>query len=149
MPLPCDDDQMATASVRRRGLYVSYNEAKNGPFDPAVEISRTRGCVTWLDKSPMKTDDLEFPLDIFVRLTGLDRYYRGILLAVLRAEEISVNFVSGETNHRPDAWRLNTPEPKPGVDFKSVLYISHLREVSRPVELGSLIAPQHPTYVSW
>lgn len=147
--LTCDDDGMQAGSVRKRGLYASYNEEKNGSFDEAIEISRTRGCIVWLDKSPIRSNGLEFPLDFFVRLTGHERYFRGSLLAVLRAEDTAADFVAGEMNHRPEAWRLANPAPMPGIDFKSVLYISHLSEVAKPDELGSLGPPQHPTYVLW
>jgi hypothetical protein len=139
----------AHSRPRKRGLYLSYNEEKNGPFDEAVVISNSRGCLTWLDKSSLRTEDLEFPMDVFVRLKGEERYYRGVLHGILHADDLAANFVSGEVNHRPASWRLRNSEPKPGDDFQSVLYISRLRQAPRPDELGTLGPPQHPAYVIW
>lgn len=130
-------------------VYVSYNEKKNGSFDEAIRISQTRGCLTWLDNSAIRTEDLTFPLEFFVRLTGEERYYRGILLSACRADGLADNFMAGESNHRPAHWRLRDSSARPGEGFRTIFYISHLRAVPKPDELGALNPPQYPTYVSW
>lgn len=138
---------MADTQTQARGVYVSYNEEKNGSFDEAVEISRTRGCLTWLDRSPMRMGGI-YPAPFFVRLTGQERYFRGILLSIQRAEDLADDFAAGESNHRSAQWRNRNPAPRPGQDFQTVFYIAHLHEVPRPAELGDLKPPQHPAYVS-
>lgn len=100
-------------------------------------------------QSSIRTEELTFPLEFFVRLTGEERYYRGMLLSALRGEGLPDEFMAGEINHRPAQWRLRNSAARPGEDFKTVFYVSHLREVPRPDELGTLDPPQHPTYVSW
>jgi hypothetical protein len=130
---------------QREGLYVSYNEDKNGPFDEAIEISRRLGSVTWLDNSPLNPERLNYPTDIIVRLTGQERYFRGILLGIASADTLKPNFLDGERNHRPSSWRER--ERQDNGSFKSVLFISRLQAVTRPREVENLAPPQHPTYV--
>lgn len=140
---------MATLPGNKLGLYVSYSERKNGAFDEAVEISKKFGCLTWLDASPIRPDRLHYPTKIVIRLTGQERYFRGILLATASADALKPDFVTGERNHRPAAWRHRNPNPQPKIDFKSVLFMSCLQEVPRPLELRNLTPPQHPTYISF
>ena len=131
---------------QRQGLYVSYNEDKNGPFDEAVEISKTRGCVTWLDSFKLNPKQLHYPTDIFIRLTGpQERYFKGTLLAIAPRETLPANFLDGERNHRPPVWQQRDHAKG---DFKSVLFISHLQRLdSQPLEVKNSAPPQHPTYV--
>jgi hypothetical protein len=124
-----------------KGLYVSYNEERNGTFDEAVRISNKLGCVTWLDNFPLNPEQLHYPTDLFVKVTGQERYFRGILLAIASANTLEPDFVDGERNHRPSAWREGNK------DFRSVLFISGLREVAKPPEIEDKAPPQHPTYV--
>src|SRR5271156_4244593 len=70
------------AMTKKRGLYVSYDENKNGPFDEAVRISNERGCVTWFDNFPLNPEESFCPTEIFIRLTGKETYFRGTLLAI-------------------------------------------------------------------
>ena len=143
-------DLMKTPSNKKRGLYVSYNEGKNGAFDEAIQISNEFGCVTWIDRSPLNPKQLHCPTDIFVRLTGQERYFRGILLAVASADTLNPDFALGEHNHRPSAWRERDKNvcPRPNKDFKSVLFINSLREMIRkPLEVGNRRPPQSPVYV--
>src|ERR1051326_868070 len=125
----------------KRGLYVSYNEENNGPFAEAVRISNDLGSVTWLDNFHLNPKNLEYPTDIVVKLKGEERYFRGILLAVASADDLAADFLEGERNHRPSNWRKR-PE-----NFKSVLFISHLEEVSEPSEVRNRPAPEHPIHL--
>lgn len=133
--------------VPRQGLYVSYDEDKNGPFDEAVQLSNRVGCVTWFDRFHLNPQQrLQYPTDIFIRLSGkqcgMERYFRGILLAVASVDTVNVNFVEGERNHRPSAWQEQGSE-----NTRSVLYISRLQEVAKPHQIDNLRPPQHPVYV--
>src|SRR6266702_4291216 len=131
---------MKTESNKRRGLYVSYNEDKNGAFEEAVQISNEFACVTWLDRFPLNPKRLHNPTDIFVRLTSQERYFRGILLSIVPANVLNPDFVLGEHNHRPSAWRKrdNNACPRPSKDFQSVLFISSLQEIPRPPQVEKL-----------
>jgi hypothetical protein len=131
-------------AVRKRGLYVSYNENTSGLFGDAVAISNDLGCVTWFDGSPLDPTNLECPTEIIIRITGAEKYYRGILLAVRRADSLPADFAAGERNHRPEAWRQRDRE---GQGFKSVLFINGLREVEPPPEVVNRHPPQHPEYI--
>jgi hypothetical protein len=81
-----------------KGLYVSYNEERNGTFDEAVRISNKLGCVTWLDNFPLNPEQLHYPTDLFVKVKGQERYFRGILLAIASANTLEPDFVDGERN---------------------------------------------------
>jgi hypothetical protein len=92
--------------------------------------------------------DGAYPVQFFVRITGQERYFQGILLSIQHAADLAEGFAAGESNHRPAQWRERNPDPRPGQDFETFFYIAHLREVPRPVELGALRPPQHPVYVA-
>jgi hypothetical protein len=139
---------MPTTPTNKRGLYVSYNEGKNGAFDEAVEISNKLGCLTWLDASSLKPEQLDYPTEIFIRLTGQERYFRGVLLAIASADKLDADFVLGERNHRPAVWLKKNAPPRSKTDFQSVLFMSCLKEVPRPRELENTAPPQHPTYIN-
>lgn len=96
---------MRTPSNKKRGLYVSYNEKKNGTFDGAVQVSNRAGRLTWLDKSRRRPEELHYPTYIVIRLTGQERYFRGVLDAVKSAEDLDPDFALKECDHRPSAWR--------------------------------------------
>jgi hypothetical protein len=131
-------------ATTKRGLYVSYNERSNGPIREAVEISNERGCVTWFDTSLLDPAKLVFPTDIIIRITGEERYFRGLLLAVARPERLGEGFADGEHNHRPRAWR---EQDRQGQTVRSVLFIHGLREVGAPPEVKGLAPPQRPTFI--
>lgn len=142
---------MKTRANKKRGLYVSYNEKKSGVFDEAVQISNQSGHLTWLDKSRRMPEKLHYPTDIFVRLTGKERYFRGILVAVKLADNLDPNFALEEHNHRPSAWRARDAKacPRPNKDFKSVFFISNLKKIQPPHEVENIRAPQGPVYVDF
>jgi hypothetical protein len=128
---------------QRRGLYVSYDEVAHGPFEGAVQISNQRGCVAWFSDFPHNPSHLQFPTDIIVRLKRHERYFRGILLAIASGATLPVDFEQDERNHRPANWfgsHSGTP--------RSVLFISHLREVPTPEEVEGCSPPQGATHVN-
>ena len=133
----------------RVGLYASYNERKNGPFDEAVLISTQPGGLIWLDKARREPDLLNCPTEIFIRLSGQERYFRGILFDIRLAGNLPSTFALQQAQHRPSAWRAADLKscPVPCKDFKSVLYIKSLKEVQRPPEIDDLPPPQGPVYV--
>jgi len=137
---------MKTRAGEKRGLYVSYNEKRNGDFAEAVKISKKPGGLTWLDKSRRKPEKLNYPTDIFIRLVGKECYFHGDLVSIELADNLPPNFVEGERNHRPLAWR-NKDAEVPNKDFKTVFRIQSLRKVSRPPEVKGLRPPQSPVYL--
>jgi len=92
------------SSGKKQGLYVSYNEGKNGPFDEAVRISNELGCLTWLDKSRVDPRHLIYPTEIFVRLKGAERYFRGTLLAIASRDALHEDFRS--RGNQPSAYSM-------------------------------------------
>jgi hypothetical protein len=98
-----------------------------------------------LDRSRLNPERLSCPTKVFVRLTGQERYFRGILLAVAPAGTLEADFLDGERNHRPSNWRVR--DQRRGRDFRSALFIGRLQEVSKPRDVANVAPPQHPTYV--
>jgi hypothetical protein len=132
-------------SPSQLGLYVSYNEQLNGPFQDAAEISNTTDYVIWLDRSVIDPKKFTFPTTIVVRLSGEDRYYRGELVEVKRAQDVDREAILAETTHRPVEWQDQDRDIYQ--DFRSVLYIRGLREVPPPIEVLDKHPPQRPYYV--
>lgn len=129
----------------RQGLYMSYDERKNGPFAEAVRISQELDWVTWLDRSPLDPKKLACPTTIFVRLKGKEgkeRYFVGELIAVHSAIDLPADFENEQRNHRPVLWWQAKKE-----SFQSALRIRCLREVAKPHEVDGQRPPQRPTYV--
>src|SRR5919108_1839256 len=129
----------------RLGLFVSYSEKKNGKFQDAVDVCNAHEYVIWLEKSGVNTKRFLFPTTILIKITGEDRYYQGELRDIKRAEEIDRNALLAEASHRPATWQQ--VHKIDYADFKSVLYIAGLKQVSRPAGLAKASAPQHPHYV--
>lgn len=132
-------------SASQLGLYVSYNEQLNGPFQHAVEISNTTDYVIWLDRSVVDPNKFTFPTPIVIRLSGQDLYYRGELLDIRRAHDVDKEAILSETTHRPVEWQ--DQDRSTDQDFRSVLYIHGLREVPPPTEVLGKHPPQSPYYV--
>jgi hypothetical protein len=141
---------MKTRSSRKRGLYVSYSEEKNGLFDEAVQISNRSGGLIWLDKSRRRPESLHYPTDIFVRLSGQERYFRGTLVDIRLADGLNRDFALEEQAHRPSRWRDRDVKacPRPNKDFRSVFFIHALHEVPSPPEVANIKPPQSPVYVN-
>jgi len=139
--------------MKKLGVYVSYNESENGPLADAVEISNKYGCVTWLDRFRLDPKKLQLPAPILIRVSGVNsKFYRGNLLAIASADDLPQDFIRGEDNHRPLAWRNKdgSSGSRAGSDYQTVLYISRLQELgdTPPPEIVGRHAPQHPEYVS-
>jgi HNH endonuclease len=126
------------------GIFVSYNE-KNGKFADAVEVCNAREYIIWLDKVAVRKERFLFPSTILIKITGEDRYYRGQLRDVKRADEVDRAALLAEAAHRPAAWR--EVDKIDYADFKSIFYISGLKQVPRPAGIAKDSAPQHPHYV--
>ncbi len=136
---------MTPTSNTMKGLYVSYNEERHGSFEEAVKLSQELGCVTWFDKSPLIPDRLDYPTEIIVKISGKERYFRGILLAMVRAEPLPPDFEQREHNHRAPRWRECGYTQR---EAKTVLFISHLREeASKPKEVEGHEPKESPQYV--
>src|SRR4051794_16508450 len=88
----------------RRGLYISYDQERHGPIDGAVEHSARFGCVAWFANFPHNPQNWAFPTDVIIRVNGEDRYFRGILLSIIRRDDHPNYSEEGERNHRPPEW---------------------------------------------
>jgi hypothetical protein len=93
----------------------------------------------------VKTQRFLFPTTILIKIAGEDRYYRGELRDIKRAEEVDRDALLAEASHRPATWQ-DVHKVDYG-DFKSVLYIAGLKQVPRPTGIAKDSAPQHPHYL--
>jgi 5-methylcytosine-specific restriction endonuclease McrA len=90
-------------------------------------------------------EQFSFPSTILIKISGEDRYYRGTLRDIKRAEEVDRDALLTERGHRPKSWReIDKIEYR---DFKNVFYIGDLEEVPRPARIAKELAPQHPHYL--
>jgi hypothetical protein len=62
----------------RLGVFISYSEKKNGPFQDAVDVCNAHGYILWLEKASIK-QWFSFPATILIKIKGEDRYYQGEL----------------------------------------------------------------------
>ena|SRR5579863_9761817 len=128
----------------KKNVYASYDEKVNGPFIEAIEISNQRGCVTWFDQFRLNPHSVDCPTDIYIRISGTKKYYRGTLLALARAEDLGEDFAQGEKNHPPKGWqRRDTGQQT----VKTVFYVYGLYEDKKPPEVILTKTPQHPIYI--
>jgi len=126
------------------GLFASYNEAKNGPFQTVVDFCNTHEYILWFENAAIDTQKFSFPTTILVKITGEDRYYRGKLKCIKRAEEVDRAVLLADCSHRPPKWIEVDKDDYPG--FKSVLYVEAFKQVPRPVKIRKDEAPQRPYY---
>jgi hypothetical protein len=132
------------SQLARLGLFVSYSEKKNGPFQDAVDVCNSQEYVVWLARNAVKTQRFSFPATILVKIKGEDRYYQGELRDMKRANEVDRSALLAEATHRPARWQQ--VDNVDYADFKSVFYIAGLKRVARPPALSKK-GPQHPWYV--
>lgn len=123
-----------------KGIYICYNESKNGPFDEAVTISK-QSYLIWKHSSPCKSI-YKFPTKILIQLSGKDVYYEGELLLVRNFSDLNPKIFL-EPKHRPKKWR-NTIE-----DAKAGFFISNLREVEPSLDIKETHPPQGIKYVDF
>jgi hypothetical protein len=131
-----------------RGIYVSYDEERHGSVAEAVTISNQRGYLIWLDRNALDphSRSLLFPATIVIRIKGVERYYRGKLLAIHRRSEVDAERLLSETVHRPPRWQ-HADRREEYADFQSVLYIEGLAETAqKPGEIEGMRPPEHPSY---
>jgi hypothetical protein len=125
--------------LKMRGLYTSYNESKNGPFQEALDISCNEYLI-WRHPVPVKKN-LKYPTKIIVRISGKEKYYKGDLLLVKEMVAFNPEIFFKDRKHRPSKWT----ESNEG--FKSVFFISNLTEVGEPEEIKGMAPPQGIRYV--
>src|SRR5262249_22689186 len=99
--------------------------------------------VVWLDKAAVRTQQFLFPTTILIKIAGEDRYYRGELRDIKRAEEVDRDALLAEASHRPATWQDKDTDD---AAFKSVLYIAGLKQVPRAARIAKDEAPQRPWY---
>ncbi len=129
------------------GIYTSYNEHLNGHIQEAVDISVKRRYVIWLLKSRIKPERFK-QLKIFVlRIKGEERFYTGKLLDIKGVTDVVVEEILSETSHRPRRWQEIDREIYK--DFKTVLYIQGLKQISKPHEVVGIHPPQGLYYIEF
>lgn len=129
----------------RVGIFVSYNEKKNGKFQDAVDVCNDHEYVIWFETKNVKTQRFLCPTTILIRITGEDRYYRGELREIKHTKEITWNAVLAEADHRPAMWKKRDKSDYAGC--KSVFRIAGLKQVPRPAGIAKDRAPQGPHYI--
>lgn len=134
-----------SSTGQQLGIYCSYDELVNGPFAEAVALSNTADYLLWLDWSAINPDRFHFPTVIVVKLKGQERYYRGELLNIQRADAVDKTALVADKTHRPPIWQSVDGQDDAG--FKSALYIRRLQPIDRPACLAGRHPPQRPSYV--
>jgi hypothetical protein len=127
------------------GLFASYDEKKHGNFQNAVNVCGVHEYVVWTQKAAVDVKRFSFPTTILIRIKGTDRYYRGELRGVKRAEEVDWGAFLEDRTHRPVSWQRTDRSDYAKV--RSVLYIAELGQVSRPAGVAKDSAPQRPWYL--
>ena len=134
---------MATKS--RQGIFLSFDEKKNGSFEAAVETCRATGYVIWLERNPLDPTRFDYLPTVVVKIKGVDRYYQGKLnRRIERRTEDNVASLLAEQSHRPPRWQ--TLDRAEYADFQRILYIEGLKRVPCPPNLIGRRTPQHPEY---
>lgn len=129
------------------GIYGSHSKDINGTIEEAVEVSNEKEYLVWLEKSIINPNKFSFPTTIVIKIKKEERYYRGSLLDVKRLSEIDANHLLAEKKYRPSSWlKIDKTIYK---DFKSVLYIHGLEEISQPKEVEGVHPPQRPIYIEF
>ena len=123
------------------GLYVSYNEKKNGSFDEVLEISN-KEYLMWKHNSLCKRM-LTYPTKIIIRTTVKKEYYKGNLLLVRPYKDFNKNIFNTDISHRPSGWRLSRD------DVKTVFFISNLKRIVAPKNFLGKHPPQGITYIDF
>jgi hypothetical protein len=130
--------------ARNRTLYISYNEKQNGSFSDAVTLLNTLDHVTWFDASAVDPNNIDCPTDIIIRIKGEERYYRGRLLAVMRADSLGERLAK-ERKYRTKTWQERDQE---GQTVRTVFFINDIYlEKQKPREVEGRHPPQRPTYI--
>lgn len=129
------------------GIYTSYNEHLNGHIREAVDISLNRKYLIWLLKARIKPERFNQLKIIVIRIKGEERFYRGEIFDIKSVTDVLVEEILSETLHRPKKWQHVDREIYK--NFKSVLYIQGLKQVSKPNEVVGRHPPQGLYYIEF
>jgi hypothetical protein len=136
------------AKNQRLGIYTSYNESINGHIQEPVDISNKEGgYLIWLLKNAINTRLFKFPTPIIIKIKKQERFYRGQLIDIKRSSDVNIEDILSENLHRPSSWQKIDREIYR--NFKSVLYIQGLREITEPSEAKGKHPPQSPNYIQF
>lgn len=125
---------------KQLGVYMSYNEDKSGLFKEAAYISNKNDYVIWCSRDKVARDRLICPTLVVIKITGKELYYRGELFDIKHYADINnSDAIIFDLHHRPKSWRIKQ-------DFETIFYMRNLVQVSRPVVIEGMEAPQRPVY---
>jgi hypothetical protein len=132
-----------TMKQKQSGVYMSYDEDKSGPFKEAAYISNKNDYVIWCSRAKVARDRLIYPTLVVIKIKGKEWYYRGELLDIKHYADIdNSDAIIFDLHHRPKSWRIKQ-------DFETIFYMRNLLQVSRPVEIEDMGAPQRPVYFEY
>ena len=116
-----------------KGIFVCYNESKNGPIDETIRISN-ESYMIWKNPTSMK-QDLKYPTKIIIKIYGMEEYYRGNLLMARPFKDFNPRIFVEDKKHRPS----NLISDKEDCEY--VFFISDLENDSKPKEING-VQPQ-------
>ena len=129
---------------KKRGIYVSYNDKKNGGIEEPVCISIQEDYLIWFHPASINPSNLDYPSTVIIRIKAKELYYRGTLITIEKRNENRFKELIKDKVHRPPSWiDVDIADYK---KFKSVLFIRGLRSVVKPLEISGLPPPQSHYY---
>jgi hypothetical protein len=133
-------------NIQPKGIYISYDERRNGDICEAVAISNTRDYLIWFYPCLLDITRLTDSAGVIIKIKKEERYYEGILDG---AEKLTSNKrfeeLKRDTIHRPSNW-LNQPDIV-YKKFKNVLFIKNLNRCWNPRQVRHLKSiPCHHFY---
>lgn len=132
---------------KKRGIYVSYDDKKNGSIEELVCISIQEDYLIWFHPSSIDISKIDCPSIVIIRIKSKELYYRGTLIAIEKRNENRFKELIKDNVHRPPAWiDVDAADYK---KFKSVLFIKELRSVVKPLEISELPPPRGHYYFEY
>jgi|WetSurSiteA1Bulk_404760.scaffolds.fasta_scaffold00830_2 hypothetical protein len=132
--------------IKPKGIFISYDERRNGDICEAVTISNTCGYLIWFYPCALDVTRLPDSAGVIIKIKTEDRYYEGILDRVERlTSDKRLEELKRDTIHRPSNW-WNQPDSA-YKKFKNVLFIRNLARCWNPRQIRHLEpTPCHQFY---
>jgi len=119
-----------------KGIYISYDEGRNGDICEAVTISNNHDSLIWFYPCAFDLTRLNYPADVIIKIKTEKRYYEGILDKVERLTPERLEELKRDTLRRPSNWR-NKPDSS-YKKFKNVFFIKDLKRSWNPRQIRHL-----------